>query len=76
MTYAELKAQQEMYLTVFERIHEMLIKAYSTEEVLAAKPTAEFDAKYGDPTQFVTLAFQSTWGHLRDAHDRRLRNIA
>ena len=76
MSYAELKAQHAMYLTVFERIHGLLIKALGVDEVLAAKPTAEFDARYGDPTQFVTLALQSTWGHLRDAHDTRLRNIA
>jgi cyclase len=76
MSFAELKAQQAMYRTVFERIHGSLIKALGVDEVLAAKPSAEFDARYGDPTQFVTLAFQSTWGHLRDAHDTRLRNIA
>lgn len=76
MSLAELKAQHAMYLTVFERVHGMLIKAFAVDEVLAAKPTAEFDARYGDPTQFVTLAFESTWGHLRDAHDTRLRNIA
>jgi cyclase len=76
MSLAELKAQHAMYLTVFERIHGMLIKALGVDEVLAQKPTAEFDARYGDPTRFVTLAFESTWGHLRDAHDTRLRNIA
>jgi glyoxylase-like metal-dependent hydrolase (beta-lactamase superfamily II) len=76
MSFAELKAQQAMYLKVFERIHGSLIKALGVEETLAAMPTAEFDARYGDPTQFVTLALQSTWGHLRDAHDTRLRNIA
>ena len=76
MSLAELKAQHAMYVTVFDRIHGMLIKALAVDEVLAAKPTAEFDARYGDPTQFVTLALQSTWGHLRDAHDTRLRNIA
>jgi glyoxylase-like metal-dependent hydrolase (beta-lactamase superfamily II) len=76
MSLAELKAQHAMYLTVFERLHTMLAKALAVDEVLAAKPTAEFDARFGDPTQFVTLAFESTWGHLRDAHDTRLRNIA
>ena len=76
MSFAELKAQQAMYLTIFERIHGSLIKALGVEETVAAKPTAEFDARYGDPTQFVTLALQSTWNHLRDAHDTRLRNIA
>ena len=76
MSLAELKAQRAMYLTVFDRIHGHLLKALGVDEVLAAKPTAEFDAQLGDPTQFVTLALQSTWGHLRDAHDTRLRNIA
>ena len=76
MTFAELKAQQAMYTTVFGRIHDLLVKALGTDEVLAAKPTAEYDAKFGDPKLFVTLAFQSTWGHLRDAYDTRLRNIA
>jgi glyoxylase-like metal-dependent hydrolase (beta-lactamase superfamily II) len=76
MSLAELKEQHAMYLAVFERIHAMLIKALAVDEMLAAKPTAEYDARWGDPTQFVTLAFESTWGHLRDAHDTRLRNIA
>jgi glyoxylase-like metal-dependent hydrolase (beta-lactamase superfamily II) len=76
MSFAELEAQQAMYVTVFERIHGSLLKALGVEETVAAKPTAEFDARYGDPTQFVTLALQSTWNHLRDAHDTRLRNIA
>ena len=76
MSFAELKAQQTMYLKIFERIHGSLIKALGVDEVLATKPTAEYDAKYGDPKQFVTLALQSTWNHLRDAHDTRLRNIA
>ena len=56
--------------------HNSWDKAYGTDEVLAAKPTAEYDAQWGEPKQFVTLAFQSTWGHLRDAYDTRLRNIA
>jgi hypothetical protein len=76
MTLTDLKTQHAMYLTVFERVHTMLAKSFAIDEVLAAKPTAEFDERYGDPTQFLTLAFESTWGHLRDAHDTRLRNIA
>lgn len=75
MSLAELQAQQAMYSTIFDRIHELLRKAYGTDEVLAARPTAEFDARWGDPDLFVTLAFQSTWGHLRDAYSKRMRNI-
>ena len=76
MSLADLRSQHEMYLTIFDRIHEMLRSALSTEEVLAERPTAEFDEQWGDSTQFVTLAFQSMWGHLRDAYDTRMRNIA
>jgi glyoxylase-like metal-dependent hydrolase (beta-lactamase superfamily II) len=76
MSFADLQAQREMYLVVIDRIHNGLRKALSTEEVLATKPTAEYDARWGDPTQFVTLAFHSTWRHLRDAYDTRLSNIA
>jgi glyoxylase-like metal-dependent hydrolase (beta-lactamase superfamily II) len=76
MSFADLKAQREMYLKIFDRLQAMFTKAFATDEVLAAKPTAEFDAKLGDPTLFVTLAFQSFWGHLRDNYDRRLRSGA
>jgi glyoxylase-like metal-dependent hydrolase (beta-lactamase superfamily II) len=76
MSLADLKAQQEMYLKIFDRIQNSFTQARDTAEVLAAKPTAEYDAKFGDPELFVTLAFQSFWGHLRDNHDRRLRSGA
>ncbi len=76
MSFAELKAQQQMHLTIFDRLQTLFRKALEIEEVLAAKPTAEFDARYGDPTQFVTLAWQSMGRHLRDLYDTRLRNIA
>lgn len=75
MSLQDLKDQHEMYLTIFDRLHSMLRQSYGTEEVLAARPTAEYDAQWGDPELFVTLAFQSLWGHLRDAYDSRMRNI-
>jgi cyclase len=75
MSVSELRSQQAMYLTIFDRLQDMLRASFGTEEVLAAHPTAEFDEQWGDPTQFVTLAFQSLWGHVRDAYDTRLRTI-
>ncbi len=75
LSYTELAAQRDMYLSIFDRLHDMLRRAWSTEEVLAARPTKEFDDRWGEPTLFVTLAFQSMWRHLRDAHDTRMRNI-
>jgi cyclase len=76
MSLAELKTQHEMYSIIWDRLQGMIIRALGTDEVLAARPTAEYDEEWGDPELFVTLAFQSLWGHLRDAHDKRFRSGA
>lgn len=75
MTLEELRAQNQMYLTIFDRLHASFIKSESLEELLIAKPTAEYDAAMGDPTRFLTLAFQSIRGHLRDPQNDRFLNI-
>jgi len=75
MTLEELQAQNQMYLTVFDRIHEAFIKSYSVEEILAERPTAEFDPQMGDPERFVTLAVQSFQNRIRDAQNYRLLNV-
>jgi cyclase len=64
LTKAELEAQRAMYATIFDRLQKLLRKGMGPDEVLAAAPTKEFDAKWGDSTQFVTLAFKSMWGHF------------
>ncbi len=75
MNLDELKAQNQMYLTIFDRLHASVISSYDLDDILAEKHTAEFDAKMGDPTQFMTLAFQSFQGRYRDAQNFRLLNI-
>ncbi len=70
---ADLERQHAMYTTILERLAEHLYASHGPEEVLAAAPTAEFDAEMGDPTLFVTLAFQSVWGHMRS--DRRVSSF-
>jgi glyoxylase-like metal-dependent hydrolase (beta-lactamase superfamily II) len=64
LTKAELAEQQKMYATIFDRMGKLLRKGMGPEEVAAAEPTKEFNAKWGDPTQFVDLAFKSLWGHF------------
>jgi glyoxylase-like metal-dependent hydrolase (beta-lactamase superfamily II) len=75
MTLAELRAQNQMYLTIFDRLHASVIKGEDLQELLATKPTAEFDAAMGDPTQFLTLAYDSFQGHVRDPQNDRFLNI-
>lgn len=75
MTLDELRAQNQMYLTIFDRLHAAFIRAESLDEVLRARPTAEYDAVMGDPTRFLTLAWQSIQGHLRDPQNDRILNL-
>jgi cyclase len=64
MTRADLKAQHQMYATIFDRLGKLLRRGMGPDEALAAAPTKEFDAQWGDPKQFTTLAFRSLWGHF------------
>ncbi|HTR00407.1 MAG TPA: MBL fold metallo-hydrolase [Candidatus Acidoferrum sp.] len=75
MTLQDLRAQNQMYLTVLDRIHGAFIQSKSLNELLQEKPAAEFDAAMGDPTRFLTLAWQSIQGHLRDPQNDRILNL-
>lgn len=75
MNLDELRAQNQMYLTIFDRLHRSVIDSEGVDELIARKPTAEFDGKMGDATQFMTLAFDSFRGHVRDPQNDRFLNI-
>jgi len=75
MTLPELRAQNQRYLTVFDRIHGAFIQSKSLNELLHERPADEFIATMGDPTLFLTLAFQSIQGHLRDPQSDRILNL-
>ena len=75
MNLDELRAQNQMYLTVFDRFHGSIIKSYGLRDILAEKHTAEFDQYMGDPTQFLTLAYESFQGRVRDPQNFRILNI-
>jgi glyoxylase-like metal-dependent hydrolase (beta-lactamase superfamily II) len=61
---AELQTQYDMYNTVYERLATLLNRGRGPDEAVAAKPTAEFDAKMGPPDAFVKQAFESLWAYL------------
>ena len=62
LTKADLVAQHDMYATIAYRLKKLLRKGLGPDEVAAAQPTQEFDGKWGDPKQFLDLAFKSLWG--------------
>ncbi len=60
----ELKAQAEMYGTIYTRLTQLLNKGRGPTEAVEAKPTKEFDAQMGNPDEFVRRAFESLWAYL------------
>ena len=61
---ADLKAQYEMYGTVYDRLTTLLNKGRGPGEAVAAQPAKEFEAKMGNPDEFVRRSFESLWGYL------------
>jgi cyclase len=59
-----LKQQQEMCYSVISRIGENYYKGGTYDEIVAAKPTREFDAQFGDPTLFLKQAYETAWYHV------------
>jgi hypothetical protein len=45
---AELKAWRDMLAAISAKIHRMVADGKKVDEIVAANPTAEFDAKYGN----------------------------
>jgi glyoxylase-like metal-dependent hydrolase (beta-lactamase superfamily II) len=60
----DIKAQYEMYGTIYDRLTQLLNRGRGPTEAVAAKPTKEFDEKMGNPDEFVRRAFESLWGYL------------
>jgi len=64
-THADLEAQSEMLSTVFQRLVKLMKQGMSAKDMLAAGPTKEFDARWGNPELFITSAYRGLWGHAR-----------
>jgi cyclase len=59
-TYGDLESYVDMLVQVRGRIAALIADGATLEQVVAAKPTAEWDAKYGNPTTFfVDRAYKS-----------------
>ncbi len=62
---ADLVAYRRMLVTVRDRIAKLVKDGRSLEEVVAAKPTAEFDATWGSPDHmlFLPVIYAELAGH-------------
>lgn len=59
-----LKQQEEMCFTVISRIGENYYKGQTWDELVASKPTQEFDSQFGDPALFLRQSYDTAWYHV------------
>lgn len=69
-TRAQLEAQLAMLTEMAARLVDLMRKGMSAEDMLAAAPSRDFDARWGDPALFITNAYPGLWGHVRDLATR------
>jgi cyclase len=65
-TRADLKTEHDMLATLQEKVWGLMRKGMTASEILAAGASADFDAKWGEPKQFITSAYQGIYGHIAD----------
>jgi glyoxylase-like metal-dependent hydrolase (beta-lactamase superfamily II) len=65
-TRADLQAQAEMCATMRDRFVKLMRQGMGPSDMIAAAPTKDFDAKWGDPEIFIKNAYRGMWGHVRE----------
>jgi glyoxylase-like metal-dependent hydrolase (beta-lactamase superfamily II) len=58
-TYADLRKFTEMMQSVRDRVAELKTAGSTLEQVIAQKPTAAWDASYGQPENFIDRVYTS-----------------
>lgn len=64
MTRRELDEERGMLQKLAETLGRMLRSGFGPEDVIAAAPAKEFEARYGDATEFLEASFRSLWPHM------------
>jgi hypothetical protein len=65
-TKADLQELANMMETVRARFYDYIGKGMTPADMVRAAPTKEFDAKWGDPRQFLTNVYPGLWNHVRE----------
>jgi glyoxylase-like metal-dependent hydrolase (beta-lactamase superfamily II) len=64
MTMADLKTHYDMYGAIYDRLSKLLNSGRGPTEAVDAQPANEFEAKMGNPDEFVRRAFESLWAYV------------
>ena len=61
---ADLEAERVIIANLADQLTKMMRKGFGPDDVLAAAPAKEFEARLGDSTVFLTESFKSLWPRL------------
>ena len=65
-TRADLEAQLDMCFTVLQKISDSYYKGQTWEELVASRPTRDFDARWGNPDLFLRNSYEGAWLHINE----------
>jgi glyoxylase-like metal-dependent hydrolase (beta-lactamase superfamily II) len=65
-TRADLEAQIDVCYTALSKIGESYYKGQTWNELVASRPTRDFDARWGNPDTFLRLAYEGAWYHINE----------
>jgi glyoxylase-like metal-dependent hydrolase (beta-lactamase superfamily II) len=65
-TQSDLRDLASMMESVRARCYDYIGKGMTAADMFRAAPTKEFDAKWGDPKQFIANIYPGLWNHVRE----------
>jgi cyclase len=65
-TRADMQDQLDMCTAVLGKIGTSYFKGETWEQLQASRPTAEFDARWGNPQPFLQMAYDGAWYHVNE----------
>jgi glyoxylase-like metal-dependent hydrolase (beta-lactamase superfamily II) len=65
LSRSQLASQLQMMTTIRDRLYDLVKRGMSAEEMVAAGPTREFDAQFGDPELMIRNAARSLADNAR-----------
>ncbi|HTY94180.1 MAG TPA: MBL fold metallo-hydrolase [Steroidobacteraceae bacterium] len=65
-TREDLQAQLDLCTAVLAKIGTSYFKGQTWQEFQASGPTAEFDARWGNPDPFLKMAYDGAWYHVNE----------
>lgn len=66
LTKADLQAQHDMLADLYEKMKAAAQNGFNGQDMLDQKLTADYDARWGDPTEFVLETYRGMWAHTYD----------